>query len=171
MPARQDHFALLETLAFGDQRARPDQRARADAGAVEQNGAHADQRAVADMRRMHDNAMADSNALADQHRFARIGMDDAVVLDIGLLTDGDPFIVAPQYRAKPDAGAGTQTHFADEHRVRRDKTVIRDFRLGAVERINRHASPLNNCSRENFTHARAKKDTLKSGEVIRLTWG
>src|SRR5581483_5055766 len=167
----QDHLAILETLAFGDQRAGPDQRARADAGAVEQDGAHADQRAVADLSRMHDDAMADGNGFADQHGLARIGMKNAMILDVGLLADRDPFIVAPQHGAEPDAGAGEETHLADQHRVRRDKAAIGDLGAGAIERINRHASLLYFCSLENFTHTRAKKDTLKSDEVIRLIVG
>src|SRR5581483_2231842 len=73
--------------------------------------------------------------------------------------------------AEPDAGAGLKTHFADQHRIRRDKASLRDFRHGAIECVNRHALLLNDWSRENFTHAGSKKDTLKSDEVIRLTVG
>src|SRR5579863_8930734 len=101
---------------------------------------------------MHNDAMTDGNAFADQHGLTWIGMNDAVILDIGLLADGDPFIVTAQYRAKPDAGAGCETYLANHHRIRRDKASLRDFRRDTIKCVNRHIEFLNDCSRENFTH-------------------
>src|SRR6185437_2271347 len=167
----QDHLSLFETLAFGDERAGAHQRARPDAGPVEQDRAHADQRAITDNRRMHDDAMTDGHALADRHRLAGIGMDHAVILDIGILANRDPFIVAAQYRAEPDTRASQETHLSDQHRVRCDPATFRYLRRDSLECVNRHASPLNFSLRENFTHPFAKKDTLKTGEVIRLKLG
>src|SRR5579883_2567702 len=109
----QDHLARAEYLVFRHQRAGPHQGARPDTGAVEQDRAHADQGAIADKRGMQNDAMADGDALADRHRLSGIGMNDAVILDIGARADGDPFIVAAQHRAEPDAGAGHQTDLSD----------------------------------------------------------
>ncbi len=110
----------------------------ADANAIEQDRAHADQAAFAHCGGMNDDAMADGDALADFHRLAGIGMDDALVLHIGIFADGDPVIVAAQHRAEPDAGAFLHPHAADQHRIGRDEAIGIEFRHDPVNGVERH---------------------------------
>jgi hypothetical protein len=49
---------------------------------------------IADQRAMDDHAMADGHAASDGHGLSRIGVNDAMILDIGVRPDCDPVIVA-----------------------------------------------------------------------------
>ncbi len=47
-------------------------------------------------------------------------MENAEILDVDVLADGDPVIVAAQNAAEPDAGAFGEAHAPDQRRIGRD---------------------------------------------------
>ena len=73
----------------------------------------------ADRAAVQNDIMADGAVGADHERKAHVGVEDAVVLNIGARADGDPFIVAAQHAAEPDIGVFLQLDAADELRARR----------------------------------------------------
>jgi hypothetical protein len=74
-------------LAFGDQRVGADDAALADHRAVEQHRADADQRSVADRAAVQHHQMADGDVAADRQRYAFVGVQHAMVLDVAVLAD------------------------------------------------------------------------------------
>src|SRR5690606_33782743 len=87
----------------------------------------------------HDH-MADGHAVADGQRLAGVGMQDAAVLDIGVPPDCDRIVVAPDRRAKPDAGARLENHVSYDGCGRCDPVFAlrRELRLLVTETVNIH---------------------------------
>jgi len=102
--------------------------------------AHPDQRVVAHRAGMQNDLVADRHIGAHRGGLSRIGMHDGVVLNVRILADGDPVLIAAQHRAEPDACAFQQAHLADDDRVRRDPVVAfrGKFGLPVAQRIDRH---------------------------------
>ena len=70
-----------------------------------------------------------------------IGVAGAIVLDVGALAELDPFVVAAQHRAEPDAGALLQSHLADHGCGVGDEKIAVGGKIGPlpVEFVDRHA--------------------------------
>src|SRR6516165_7311028 len=60
-----------------------------------------------------------------------IGMQGGIVLDLRPLAELDPFIVAAQHRAEPDAGVNFEPDFPDQRGSRRDPIAPFFRKLGA----------------------------------------
>jgi hypothetical protein len=58
--------------------------------------------------------MADGAVLLKRHRKPEIGVQDAMFLDAGALTDADRFVVAPNNGAEPDANVFAQLNASDD---------------------------------------------------------
>src|SRR2546423_2085392 len=85
--------------------ARGHDRLAADHRLIEHDGADADQAQVRDDAGVQDHAVAHRDARADPGAEALVGhVDDRQVLDVGLLADLDPLLLAAHHAAVPDAG-------------------------------------------------------------------
>ena len=58
--------------------------------------------------------MPNRNVGADGGRLAGIGVDDGIILNVGIFADGYPVIIAAQHRAEPHACVFQQSHTADQ---------------------------------------------------------
>ena len=65
---------------------------------------------------MQNDVMADHAVVADCHWKSRISVQRGIVLDLRPLAELDPFIVAAQDRAKPDARLRFEPHASDQNR-------------------------------------------------------
>src|SRR6185295_8099031 len=83
--------------------------------AVEDDRPHADETRIADATAVQDDIVADDAILADAEWEARVGVQRGIVLNLRTRPDVDPFIVAAEYRAPPDANIGMKAH-APDHR-------------------------------------------------------
>src|SRR6516165_10861554 len=137
-----DQRSFGKAFSFGNQRTGADQAIVPDPRAIEQNCAHADQAVGPNHAAMQDNIMTDHAIRPDRHREAGIGVQSGIVLNLRALAELDPFVVAAQDRAKPDAGIALKPHLADQGRRRRDPiaALLRQFRTHSVEFID-HAEP------------------------------
>jgi hypothetical protein len=66
---------------------------------------------------MQNDAMADRAVRPDDERKAHVGVENAVLLNIGAGADRDPLIVAAQHAAEPDIGVLLQRDAADDVRA------------------------------------------------------
>jgi hypothetical protein len=71
--------------------------------AVEDRGAHPDETAVSDLAAVHNGPVADDAVVSHESRVARVGVQDAAVLDVGAGPDPDRLCVPPQHGPVPDA--------------------------------------------------------------------
>ena len=101
--------------ALGHQSFGADQAVPADLGAVEHHRIDADQRAVAYGAAVDHRHMADGDMLTDHYGKARIGVENAAVLDVGAVADGDRLIVAAQHRMPPNAGFFPEFDLSYDH--------------------------------------------------------
>ena len=99
---------------LGDQRAGPDKAVRADRRAVEDNRPHPNQRMRANRATVQNDVMTDHAIRPDGDRKAEIGVQRGIVLNLRTLAEFDPFVVAAQHGAEPDAAIGLQPHLADD---------------------------------------------------------
>src|SRR5580693_5189935 len=108
--------------------------------------------------------MADRDVRADDRRLARIGVNDAQVLDVRVLAYDDPVIVAAKNGAKPDAGVLEEAHAADENGVGRDPemTVSGKLRRDAFEFIHGHERRDHPVSARNVAGAAEKREPVPS---------
>src|SRR5512137_1165525 len=90
---------------------------------------------------MQNDIVADDAIAADRHGKSRIGVECRIILDLRPLTELDPFIVAAQNRAKPDARFRFKPYTADQNRGIGDivLAVGGKFRRLSIELINRHS--------------------------------
>ena len=100
----------------------------ADDRAVEDDRAHADEGLVAYGAAMEDRAVAHGDAAAHGHGVAKLLVEDAVVLDVGVVADGDGLAVATEHRAEKHAAARADPHVAHHGGVGRDIGVGVDDR-------------------------------------------
>src|SRR5450631_3127490 len=98
-----DQRIVRETLAFGYHAAGADQRILPDLDAVEHDCAHPDQAVIANAAAMHDDVVTDHAIAADHHGETWISMQRRIVLDLRAFAQFDPFVVAAQHGAEPDA--------------------------------------------------------------------
>src|SRR5262249_44581781 len=89
----------------------------ANSGAVEHDGAHADEAVGADAAAVQHDVVADDAVRPDREREPGIGMQGAIVLYLRALAELDPFVVAAQHRAEPDAGVAPEPDTADQRRA------------------------------------------------------
>ena len=131
---------LRKFLSFGDHGARTDDAAAADLRAVHDDRAHADKSPVLKRAAVQDDVVADRAILSDYQRKAGIGMAGRIVLNVGILADLDPFVVAAQHRPEPHARGVMETDLAD-HRCRVGNEVVSaggKFGRLPVECVDRH---------------------------------
>src|SRR5699024_5878654 len=94
---------VRNVLAFRDQGIGANNAVAADGGAVKHYGLDADQAIVADGAAMQHGLVANGDALADVQRRTFVGMQHAVVLDIGTRADDKVVDIATQHGIEPDA--------------------------------------------------------------------
>src|SRR6516165_10341988 len=92
---------------------------------------------------MQDDVVADGAVLPDRDGKAGIGVERAVILDLGALAEFDPFSIAAQDRAEPDAGIELEPNAAEHARALGDPiaSFARQFRRLSIELENRHGVP------------------------------
>jgi hypothetical protein len=61
--------------------------------------------------------MANGDVIADDTGQVVSQVEDGVVLDVGVVADGDAVDVAPEHRVTPDARIIPQGHIAQHHRA------------------------------------------------------
>src|SRR5918993_2478874 len=98
-----DEATRWELAALGDDGARGDYGACADLRAVQDRRAHADEAVVPDLAPVHYRVVAEDAAVTNDHGVARIGVQDAPVLDVGPGSNADGLRVATQHGPVPDA--------------------------------------------------------------------
>src|SRR5262249_25084366 len=103
-----------------------------DFGAVEHNCAHADQRVLPDRTAMKNGIVAYGAPRTDRQRKAGIGVERAVVLDVGALSDFNPFVIAAEDCAEPDAHPDPYPHSSDNYRCFCDIKLIGRCRIGLL---------------------------------------
>src|SRR5262249_17017981 len=135
-----DQRTLRKFLALGDDGPGTDNAVAADPRAVHHDRAHTDERAILQRAAVQNDVMADGAVLADNKRKAEIGGTGRTILNIGALADLDPFIVAAQHRAEPDAGAGLQAYATDHARCFGDEIIAVGRKIGRlpVKLVDRH---------------------------------
>src|SRR6185437_6550898 len=138
-----DQRVIVEGLALGHKRAGADQAATPDLRAIEHDRAHADQRALADGAAVQHHIVADGAFLADREGRAHVDVQRARFLNVGARAYIDRLVVATQDRAEPDADVEAEPDVADHAGARRnpEKTLRREGRPAAIERIERHGRP------------------------------
>src|SRR3989442_7334057 len=120
--------------------ARGDDRLTADHRLVENDGADADQAQVRDGAGVPDHPVTDGDARPDPGAEAPVGhVDDRQVLDVRLLADLDPLLLAANHATVPDAGAVAEHHAASDRRGRSDEDLATQPRSMSVHAVDHHA--------------------------------
>src|SRR5262245_14635792 len=127
-----DQRVVGKLLAFGDERAGADQAVLPDPGTVEQDRPHADQAVIADRAPVQHDVVADDAIGADHQGKAGIGVQRGIVLHLAALADLDPFVVAAQDRAEPNAGEGLEPHASDHRCILGDPAASVRRQLGGL---------------------------------------
>ena len=105
----------LDDRLLGKQCTGGDDGAGSDDGAVEDNGAHADEAAGFNSATVEDGVVAYSDVVADVDAVLFFhAVEDAVVLNVGVVADANLVNVAAQDRVHPDAGVFAENDVADE---------------------------------------------------------
>src|SRR5690606_25363524 len=114
--ARAAHHqaAIRDDLAFGNQAVGANDAVLADLGAVEDHRVDADQAVIVHRAAVHHHVVTDGDALAQGQRKAHVGVHDATVLHVAVLSDMDQLVVATQHRTEPDTGPRLQADIADQ---------------------------------------------------------
>ena len=96
---------------------------------------------LADRAAVQDHVMADRAVPADRQREAAVGVAGRIVLHVGAFADLDPFIVAAQHRAEPDARRTQEANLADDDGGVGNEVVSVRGQIGAlsVQFVDRHA--------------------------------
>ena len=139
-----------ELAALGDDGARGDYGAFAYLRAVQDRRAHADEAVVPDLAPVHDRVVADDATLADDRGKARVGMQDAPVLDVGTVPDANGLRVAAQHGPVPYARLLTQVYVSNNEGSWRDpgglgylrKSVAVREQVAVLVQIQRRTLPL-----------------------------
>src|SRR6267143_1484202 len=120
--------------------ARPHDALASDHRLIEDYGADADQAQVRDRAGVQDHAVTDGDARADPGSEALVGdVDDRQVLDVGLLADLDPLLLAAHHAAVPDAGAVAEDDVSRHRGSRRDEDLASQPRGASVDRVDHQA--------------------------------
>ena len=101
-------------------------------GIIEHDGTDTHQAAGVDGASMDHCVVSHGNMVTDSGRFAEIGMNRAVVLDVRVGADVNRRHVSPQHRIEPDAGMVTNRDIADHDSRGCDKDIFSDGGYGSV---------------------------------------
>ena len=105
----------LDNCFLGEQCTGGDDGAGSDDGAVENDGAHADEAAGFDGAAVEDGVVAYGDIVANVDAVLFFhAVEDAVVLNVGIVADADLVDVAAEHRVHPDAGVFAENDVADE---------------------------------------------------------
>lgn len=74
---------------------------------------HADEHMVRDCGAVNNGTVSDHAIVADGTGCAWIGVDNGIVLNVGVLSDGDGIRIAPEDGSKPDRRIFVDDHIAD----------------------------------------------------------
>ena len=89
----------------------------ADNGAVEHGRTHANENFVADSTGVKDRAVADGHVIAENAGELIGEMQDGVILDVGMVADGDAINVSARDGVIPNTGVIAHGHVAENHRA------------------------------------------------------
>ena len=103
-----------DRFSSGDERVSPDQTIIADHGVVHDRGADADQAIVADPASVQKSAMPDGAAAPNLEWDALVGVEDAMLLNIGLMADFEKLVVATKHGPIPNRDATAERDLADD---------------------------------------------------------
>src|SRR5580692_4768776 len=137
----EDHRAVGEALVLDDDGAGADQAILADHRVVQHHGLDADQAAVADRAAMQHHLVAHRHALAERERRPEVGVQHAILLDVGIVADHDRLVVAAHHGAGHDGHPLAQGHRADDRRLRGDVAGGGDDRHLVAQLIDGHLAP------------------------------
>jgi hypothetical protein len=105
----------LDNRFLGEQGTRGDDGAGSDDGAVENDRAHADEAAGFDGAAVEYSVVADGDVVANVNAVLFLhAVQDAVVLNVGVVADADLVDVAAEDGVHPDAGVFAKNDVADE---------------------------------------------------------
>jgi hypothetical protein len=105
----------LDNRFLGDQGTGGDDGAGSDDGAVEDDGAHSDEAAGFNGATVEYSVVANGDIVANEDAvFSFHAMEDAVVLNVGVVADADLVNVAAEDRVHPDAGVLAEDDVANE---------------------------------------------------------
>src|SRR6266704_2646219 len=100
----------------------------------------ADQAQVQDGAGVQDHAVPDRDARADAGPEPLVGdVDDREVLDVGLLADLDPLLLAAHHAAVPDAGAVAEDDVSRDRGGGRDEDLASQPRSASVDGVDHQA--------------------------------
>lgn len=117
--------------SFENDRSGGDECSRPDDGPAEHKAANADQGVVFNGAGVNNRLVAHGDTFADDARIALINMQDRTVLDVGILTHRNPFVVSAKNAAVPDGTAGGEFHAAVDNSPRSNVGGWVDDRLGS----------------------------------------
>ena len=81
---------------------------------IQQHASHSDKAIISNGTTMENDAMPNPDTLADSTGHARVYMNDAAVLDVGLGTDDNCRHISPQHGTVPDAAFFAESHVAHD---------------------------------------------------------
>src|SRR5919106_1443022 len=136
-----DQGVVRNLLTLGNQGLGADQAVFPHSRAVEHDGADADQRVVFDRAPVQHGEVADRHVRAYGQGKARVGVQDAAVLNVGAFAHGDQLVVATQHYAPPDARVPLEPDLADHRSARRDPELVAGGRQPGVAQGVAHDPP------------------------------
>src|SRR5207237_10899070 len=105
----------LADRSFGDQGSSGDDRTGTDAGTIQDDRAHPDQAAVLNGATVQRNRVANGYVIAQENaEFLLHAMQDAAILNIGIMSDPDRVYVATQYGVHTDAVMLAKSNISDQ---------------------------------------------------------
>src|SRR4029453_8297106 len=124
-PARRAHDqrTIWNFLALGDERIRANEAILSDFRAVQDHALDADQSAIADGTAMQHDHVAHADVASYGQGKARIDVQHATILYLGICTYRNRVLVAAHHASEPDTGVRFQPHRADHHCVWRDPII------------------------------------------------
>jgi len=129
-----------DRFSFRDERVSSDQAVVANHSVVQDYRADADQAVVANPAPVQKRAVPDGAAAPDLEGQALVGVEDAMLLNIGLVADLEILVVAAKHGPIPNGHATAEGDFADDIRVWSDKKIADGGKCwgDTVESQNRH---------------------------------
>ena len=140
--AAQDHGAVREFLAFGDQGTSAHQTVLADFRAVEYHRTDANQGFVTNRAAMQHGFVPHRDVAPHHQRLTTVSMQHAAILDIAARTNVQMLAVATGHHAKPHAGLGLQCHLANHLGAIGYPGGVGNLGCHAIQLINRHGALL-----------------------------
>jgi hypothetical protein len=103
-----------------------------DHGLVEHDGADADERVLAHRAAVQHHEVAHAHVLLEHQRHAGIGVQHGVVLDVHVLAQVDPVVVAADGDVPPHARVAPEAHGADDGGVGGHEIFAEELGLAVV---------------------------------------